>query len=146
MNGVPTTTGTYRGSAPGVLLVRTVSRDGPPPPAAVAGLSCQSTLTPGMASDCAHGGCNTESASDQDLASLRRFLGATFKIRATESATITVCFEACPRARRMAPGIPAAGRGLDFIGAGALGWHRVRRQKVGVDGVVHRCGISQYLE
>jgi hypothetical protein len=66
-----------------VLLVRTVSGEGPflPPPAAVAGLSFQSFLMPTMASECMHGGCTNEAASDQDLASLRRFLGATFWIQ-----------------------------------------------------------------
>lgn len=66
-----------------VLLVRTVTEEGPPlpPPAAIAGLSFQSSLMPTMASECAHGGCKSEAASNQDLASLRLFLGATFKIR-----------------------------------------------------------------
>ena len=61
-----------------VLLVRTVGREWPsPPPAAVAALSFQSSLIPTMASECAQGGCTNETASNQDLASLRRFLGAT---------------------------------------------------------------------
>jgi hypothetical protein len=66
-----------------VLLVRTVSREGPPqpPPAAVVRLSFQSSLMPTMATECAHSGCTDETASDQDLASLRRFLGATFRIQ-----------------------------------------------------------------
>jgi hypothetical protein len=66
-----------------VLAVRTVNQEGPslPPPAAVAGLSILSSLMPTMASECAHGGCTNEAASDEDLASLRRFLGATFWIQ-----------------------------------------------------------------
>jgi hypothetical protein len=66
-----------------VLLVRTVGREwsSPPPPAAVAALSFQSSLIPTMATECAQGGCANETASDQDLASLRRYLGATFRIQ-----------------------------------------------------------------
>ena len=65
-----------------VLVVHTVSRERPsPPPPAVAALSFQFSLMPSMASECAHGGCTNETASDQDLASLRRFLGATFRIQ-----------------------------------------------------------------
>jgi hypothetical protein len=66
-----------------VLLVRTVNREGPSlsPPAAVAGLSFQSSLIPTMAPECAHGRCTNEAASDEDLASLRLFLGATFRIQ-----------------------------------------------------------------
>jgi len=65
-----------------VLVVRTVSRERPSlPPAAVAALSFQFSLMPTMATECAHGGCTNETASDQDVASLRRFLGATFRIQ-----------------------------------------------------------------
>jgi hypothetical protein len=66
-----------------VLLVRTVGRQGPSPspPPVVAGLSFLSSLMPTMASECAHGGCTNEAASDEDLASLRLFLGATFRIQ-----------------------------------------------------------------
>ena len=64
-----------------VVLARTVSREGPSPLPPVAGLSFQSSLMPTMASECAHGGCTNATASDQDLANLRRFLGATFRIQ-----------------------------------------------------------------
>jgi hypothetical protein len=65
------------------ILVRTASEDvmSIAPPAAVVGLSFRSALMPTMASECARNACKSAAASGEDLASLRKFFGATYVIQ-----------------------------------------------------------------
>ena len=64
-------------------LVDTKTGPAPPPapPAALAGLSFGAALAPTMSSECAEDACVRTAATDEDLASVRSFFGATYLVR-----------------------------------------------------------------
>jgi hypothetical protein len=64
-------------------LVRVETNHAPslPPPAALVRLSFGAALAPTMSAECAQDACVRTAATDEDLASLRSFFGATYLVR-----------------------------------------------------------------